>query len=151
MGLPMATGPQSTASSDPTIHKAERATDGSGAVEWWDVLNDQQAVARRQQGLDIVVRGPDKTANGEKAKKLRRLWGHGSVTGWHARQGPLSLPHYQQDLPPDERPLVLRGGHSKSQEEAMKYMTHELFVRMQSENEEVAEAALDQWERACEA
>jgi hypothetical protein len=32
----------------------------------------------------------------------------------------------------------------------MKYMTHDLFVRMQSENGEVAEAALDQWERACE-
>jgi hypothetical protein len=33
----------------------------------------------------------------------------------------------------------------------MKFMTYELLARTQSENEEIAETALEEWEKACEA
>jgi hypothetical protein len=87
---------------EPTVHNAQRATDGSGAVEWWDDLDDRQAVARRRSGLDIVVRGEDKRENSAKAKAIEAAVGFWKCHAPHAREGPFALPHYQQDRPRPE-------------------------------------------------
>src|SRR5260370_14784066 len=54
----------------PTIHEATLASGPSGAVEWGSNLTQEEAVARRQQELDIIVRGDDETANRQLAKTV---------------------------------------------------------------------------------
>jgi hypothetical protein len=95
----MAPSSQGSLSSEPTIHKALRDDGPSGAVEWWDDLTEDDALVWRKQGRDIVVRGPDKKRNREKAKEIEAGVGPWVHHGPHAR-GSLSLPHYQQAVPP---------------------------------------------------
>jgi hypothetical protein len=89
----MAIDPAGSTAAEPTIHKAQRATDGSGAVEWWDQLDMHQAIQRRKQDLDIVVRGPDKKRNKAKAKEIEAGVGPWKFHVWHARPGSLARCH----------------------------------------------------------
>jgi hypothetical protein len=93
----MATGPQSATAPEPTIHAAELASGPDGAVEWGAELTFAEAVARRRQGLDIVVRGPDERQNRRKASAVETAVGTPILfERRHPRAGPFSLPHYHQ-------------------------------------------------------
>lgn len=81
---------------NPTIHEAERATDGSGAVLWSSLLTEAEAEQRRRRGGDIVVRGDDKDANRKKAKEIEERLGPVFRENPHARAGRLALPHFHQ-------------------------------------------------------
>src|SRR3989442_13872383 len=78
----------------PTVHKAERIPGPDGTVEWWDEpLSDAEAVARLKQALDIVVRGPVRRENRNKARALmQRAFGNFEEDKPH--QGRMSLPHF---------------------------------------------------------
>src|SRR5262245_25872115 len=90
--LPAAPPPPQT-----TVHEAFRTHDGTGIVDYGTELDDSAAVARRQRGLDIVVRGPDKRANKRKACSLEMAVGTPVVLDVpHARAGSFALPHYHQ-------------------------------------------------------
>ena len=82
----------------PTIHIATRATDGSGAVEWSGLLTLAEAIDRRKNGLDIVVRGPDKRANRRLAYTVEAGVGPPSPPQFPhtATAGPHALPHFHQ-------------------------------------------------------
>jgi hypothetical protein len=81
-----------------TIHEAFRTFDGSGVVEYGAVLTEQEAVDRRRQNLDIVVRGTDKRLNRSRARDLEELVGKPVVLdAAHQRTaGRKALPHYHQ-------------------------------------------------------
>src|SRR5438132_13607039 len=93
----------SPAAPEPEVYEASRAKGGSDAVNRGAKLTRADAVARRQAGQDIVVCGPDTHENdrvaGEieeaatPARKPRPIY-HGP------HGGALSLPHWQQKLPP---------------------------------------------------
>jgi hypothetical protein len=93
----MASEPATSSSVELTLHKAGLATDGSGAIEWWDELTELQAVDHRKLGENVVVRGPDKRKNKQKAKQIEAQVGKWKVHPPHARPGNLALPHFQQD------------------------------------------------------
>src|SRR3954447_8660008 len=82
----------------PKVHAATRATDGSGKVEYGAVLTEQQAISRRQNGLDVVVRGADKAANRNLARSIEAAVGPPSKPQFPhtGTAGPLALPHFHQ-------------------------------------------------------
>src|SRR5215207_4536200 len=80
----------------PTIHAAERASGPSGVVEWGEELSVADALQRRLQGLDIVVRGPDGKENRRLAREIEEAIGPAVFDLPHARAGPHALPHYNQ-------------------------------------------------------
>ncbi len=82
----------------PTIHIATRAMDGSGAVEWSDLLTLEEAIDRRKNGLDVVVRGSDKRANRRLAGTVEAGVGPPSPPQFPhtATAGPYALPHFHQ-------------------------------------------------------
>ncbi len=87
----------------PTIHEAERDSGPSGAVLYGAELDLPAAVARRQGGLDVVVRGDDTDANRRLAQAIEAAVGSIPIRQTpHRRAGPLALPHCQQDAPPPE-------------------------------------------------
>lgn len=55
---------------EPTIHEAELASGPSGAVIWGPLLSQEQAVARRQRGHDIIVRGEALADNRRVAREV---------------------------------------------------------------------------------
>ncbi len=86
--------PVSPPSAEPTVHKAEPMPGPDGAVEWWDdPLPDAVAVARLLQGLDIVVRGPARRANRNKARALMVMAFSGFEEDAH-HAGRMALPHF---------------------------------------------------------
>jgi hypothetical protein len=95
---PGATEPQGTGQRETTIHEAELASGPSGAVEWSKELTFDEAVNRRKNEKDIVVRGKDETANRRLAGKVEATVGpasrpqfpHTNTAGRHA------LPHFHQ-------------------------------------------------------
>jgi hypothetical protein len=91
----------------PAIYAACRVRDGSNAVERKVKLEEEEAVARRRAGEDIVVCGPDTVRNDTLAKKIEEAAAPPGVNCiYHGPDGdPLSLPHWQQDCP-------LSKGHS---------------------------------------
>jgi hypothetical protein len=81
----------------PTVHEAELSSGPSGAVEWGAELTDDQAVNRRKQGLDIVVRGATEKETGLKAAAIEKQVGTPiTADPPHRRAGPMALPHYHQ-------------------------------------------------------
>jgi hypothetical protein len=89
------------ATSEPTIHEAERASGPSGAVLWGAAIDLAAAVARRQIGLDVVVRGAELKLNRRLALKIESTVGPAMPGRPHRTMaGPLALPHYQQIMPP---------------------------------------------------
>lgn len=81
----------------PTIHEAELAAGPSGGV-WYGVEIDfAAAVARRQAGLDVLVRGEDGDANRRLAYQIEAAVGPPSrPQPPERRAGPLALPHFHQ-------------------------------------------------------
>ena len=99
--------PQPTAATPssvpPTIHEAELASGPSGAVlSELVVLDFDAAVARRQVGLDVVVRGEDVVANRRLAGAIEAAVGACQRSDPHRRAGPLALLHFQQETPPPD-------------------------------------------------
>lgn len=90
----------SKASAPPTIHKATLASDGSGAVEYGDEIDEPTAVSERLQGKDVVVRGEDQKANRVLARKIENQVGPNMPHFPHQKAGPHALPHFQQVTPP---------------------------------------------------
>jgi len=81
----------------PTVQEAELASGPTGAVDYGAELTDEQAVQRRQQGLDVVVRGSDGRANKAKARKIEEGVGVPVILeARHQNAGPRSLPHFHQ-------------------------------------------------------
>jgi hypothetical protein len=96
----------SSVRASPVIYEATRATDESDAVIRGAELTQAQAMARRQAGNDIVVCGPDTPQNDRLAHDIEDAAAAGGSIIYHGPHGgPLSLPHWQQKVPPP-------GGHS---------------------------------------
>jgi hypothetical protein len=94
----MTTPPRQPAEVEPTIHEAERASGPSGAVEWGPELTVEEAIQRRRQGGDIVVRGPVSKRNRATARKIEEAVGTPVIEDQpHAKAGPFALPHFHQE------------------------------------------------------
>src|SRR5262245_4407346 len=83
-----------------TIHEATLASGPSGLVEWGKELTQAEATARRKQGLDVVVRGPNQTQNRQIAEAVEGPVGAYTVDPPHRSAGQRSLPHCQQVTKP---------------------------------------------------
>jgi hypothetical protein len=80
------------------MHEAERAPGPSGAVWYGPAIDFATAVARRQAGLDVVVRGPDTDVNCRLAYQIEVTVGPPSRPQPPERKaGPAALPHFHQD------------------------------------------------------
>jgi hypothetical protein len=91
------TSPTPTPAPAPTIHEAEPAPGPSGAVLFGPEIDLDTAVAQRQAGQDVVVRGHDTDANRRLAYRLEAVVGPPSRPQAPERQaGPLALPHFHQ-------------------------------------------------------
>jgi hypothetical protein len=101
----MSTDPAQATTSPPTIHEAERASGGGGAILYGPEIELDAAVARRQAGEDVVVRGDDVKANRRLAGAIESAVGPCFRSDPHRQAGPLALPHFQQDQAPP-------GGHT---------------------------------------
>jgi hypothetical protein len=83
------------------VDAAEPIPGPDGAVEWWEPpLSDAEAVARLTAGEDIVVRGPARRANRNKARDLM-VQAYGGFEEDDRHQGRMALPHFH---PPDHSP-----------------------------------------------
>jgi len=99
----------------PTIHVAERASGPSGAILYGLEVDFNVAVARRQGGLDVVVRGDDTDANRRLAERIEAAVGPAPMRqAPHRRAGPLALPHCQQAIPPPEGHTFYETEHRKA-------------------------------------
>ena len=96
----------SAASSAPLIYEADCCQDGSGGVLRGAALTRGQAIARRQNGQDVVVCGQDTFANAKLAYAIEAAVGACKPDGPHTGgAGAQALPHFQQKNPPP-------GGHT---------------------------------------
>lgn len=85
----------------PTIYEATRATDGSDAVIRGAELTPSEAIDRRKAGGDLVVCGSDTPRNDQLAHDIEEAAAEGRAIIYHGPHGgPLSLPHWQQKVPP---------------------------------------------------
>jgi hypothetical protein len=85
------------ASSPVTIHPAWRASDGTGAVYYGPEITRDQAIARRRQGENVVVRGEGGYGPALEAQTIEAAVGRCIPHPAHIETaGPLSLPHFQQ-------------------------------------------------------
>jgi hypothetical protein len=129
--------------------QAEAMPGPDGAVEWWgEPITEAEAVQRLQQGLDVVVRGSDRRTNRNEARRLT-VAAFGGFDEDQPHQGRMALPHFHPPgrAPPGSR--ILRGTTAARQtKETMKYLTPELLARCRSLEDDVAEAAAAEWERA---
>ena len=95
--------PMPAAPALPIIYEATRATDGSDAVIRGAELTRDQAIARRKAGGDIVVCGSDTPRNDRLSHDIEEAAAEGKPIIYHGPHGgPLSLPHWQQKVPPPE-------------------------------------------------
>ena len=86
----------------PVIHEAELESGPSGAVSRGPEIDLANAIARRQQGLDVVVCGDDTDANRTRAREVESAVGPCKREDPHPRAGPHALPHYQPNPRPPE-------------------------------------------------
>jgi hypothetical protein len=78
----------------PVIYKADRLPGPDGAVEWYDEpLSDAEAVLRLQQELDIVIRGPLRRENRNKARTIM-VASFGGFDEDEHHSGRMALPHF---------------------------------------------------------
>jgi hypothetical protein len=84
----------------PTIPEAELAAGLSGIVSWGAEIDFAAAVARRQAGEDVVVRGDELSATRALARRIEAAVGPYQRNAPHTvRAGPHALPHFQQADP----------------------------------------------------
>jgi hypothetical protein len=82
---------------EPTVHEATCASGPSGIVEYGVELSDAEAIQRRRQGLDIVVRGPNGKANRARARRIEEGVGIPVIDEpRHQNAGAHSLRHFHQ-------------------------------------------------------
>ena len=94
----MAAEPQDSVTPEPTIHEASLASGPSGAVEWGGTITFEEAVDRRKNALNIVVRGDDENANRRLAGKVEAAVGVATrpQPPHTYSAGPHALPHFHQ-------------------------------------------------------
>ena len=133
----------------PTIHEATLASGPSGAVLKGAEIDMAAAIARPQASLDIVVCGDDRKANRAVAQRIEAAVGPYESQDPHKRAGPHALPHFQPEpRPPDGHSFYETDNPAQGEEATMKYFTPELLNRVRSADEDVADAAHDDWELA---
>lgn len=69
------TNPTPPPSRAPTIHEAEPAPGPSGAIRFGPEIDFEHAVAKRQAGQDVVIRGADTDANRRLAYRIEAAVG----------------------------------------------------------------------------
>jgi hypothetical protein len=99
--------PASAAAAPPTAPQIYEASLGAnGSVVRGQAITQAQAQAKRQVGQDVVVCGPNLTANRSLAGLIERNANSSAKRcPPHLNAGPLALPHFQ----PDPRPPI---GHT---------------------------------------
>jgi hypothetical protein len=96
-------GPDSAQPAPPTIHEAELASGASGAVIRGAEIDRAVAIARRQNGANVVVCGDDLKANRALAQGIEGAVGPYLRSAPHKQHaGPRALPHFQQQDPEHE-------------------------------------------------
>jgi hypothetical protein len=81
----------------PTIHEAELASGASGGVYRGAEIDLATAVARRQNGENVLVCGDDLKANRRLAEQVEAVVGPYVRSAPHKRYAdPRALPHFQQ-------------------------------------------------------
>jgi hypothetical protein len=99
----------------PTIHEAELAPGPSGAVWYGTEIDLPTAVARRQAGLDVVVRGEDGDANRRLAYRIEASVGPPTrPQPPEPKAGPLALPHFHQQSRKPKGHLFYETEHRKA-------------------------------------
>jgi hypothetical protein len=94
---PTVAEPVAPSPSSPTIHEAFLSSNESGAVDYGAEIDVAGAVARRQAGENVVVRGDDTNENRRLAGRIEAAVGPCQRGVPHVRSaGPHALPHYQQ-------------------------------------------------------
>ena len=87
----------SAATEQPTVFEATLASGPSGIVDCGRPLTDDEAVARRRLGQDIVVCGPNGRANKARARRIEEGVGVPVIDEpRHQNAGPRSLRHFHQ-------------------------------------------------------
>jgi hypothetical protein len=124
------------------IYEARLETSGA-VIRMQPPIDQAQAVAIRQKDGNVVVCGPNKTANSVMARDIEQAAsGHSKRCKPHINAGPHALPHYSPT--PEDRPSgtpstkPTRNTHS---EQAMKYFTPELYQQFNSLDVNEAERA----------
>jgi hypothetical protein len=135
--------------SSPTIHEASRAD--SGSVRKGKVIGQTEAETRRKNGLDVVVCGPSLTENRNLAGQIE-INAHGKAKRCPPQAGPRSLPHWQPDprKPGDNGHTFYETKTAKHPEQIMRFFTPELYVRFNSSDDDEADNANIEWEKAIE-
>ena len=83
------------------VYAAEPIPGPDGTVEWWEPpLPDAAAAARLRARRDIVIRGPDRRENRNKARQLM-VAAFGGFDEDKPHQGRMALPHFH---PPGHSP-----------------------------------------------
>jgi hypothetical protein len=96
------TQPSEVRAPSPTIHEAELGSGASGAVLYGAEIDIAGAVARRQAGKNVVVRGNDTDANRRLARTIEETVGSARRGEPHERAGAGALPHFQPSKRPPE-------------------------------------------------
>ncbi len=142
--------PTSTPPVPPPQPQAYEATLGAnGSVVRGQAVTQVQAEARRQAGQDVVVCGPNLSANRSLAGAIERN-ANGSAKRCppHVNAGPLALPHYQPDPRPPGGIPSMRHPTAMLSEGIMRFFSPELYIRFNSSDDEVADLANEEWEKA---
>lgn len=142
--------PAAQPTSQPVIYQATVGT--GGRVTKGALLSRIQAEAARQAGLDVVVCGPDLASNRSLAGAIEKN-ANGSAKRCppHARAGPYALPHYQPDPRPPAGHTFMKLRTGEPSKEIMRFFTHELYRRFNSDKDDNANRANEEWENALEA
>jgi hypothetical protein len=94
---PQPAEPSATEPPKPTIHEAELASGASRGVNCGAGIDLATAVARRQNGENVVVCGDDLKANRRLAERIEAAVGPYVRSAPHKQHaGPRALPHFQQ-------------------------------------------------------
>jgi hypothetical protein len=113
-------------------------------------VDEAQAIAIRQRDGNVVVCGPDKTANSAMAQGIEQAAnGYWERCKPHVNAGPNAFALSARSPRPDKRAHVLRDGHKASAvSKIMNYFTPELYQQFNSFDGAEAERADAAWDRA---
>ena len=127
---------------------------GPLGVVWYGAeLDFDSAVAHRQAGRDVVVRGDDVDANRILAAAIEAAVGPRTGPGAAPSSGPSFPAPFSSGVAHSHRAQLLRNEQSgeESEETAMKYFTPDLLALLANAEDAVANAAEAEWERRLEA
>src|SRR5262245_50947249 len=93
----MANSEVSTPSNDAVPFEAVRVSGPDGFVEYGKQLTEAEAIDRRKDGEDVVIRGETQRRNRGKAREIEEAAGQPVTEDQaHARAGRCALPHFHQ-------------------------------------------------------